>query len=95
MPQLGRVDAVVHAVGGFAGGKPIAETDDATLERMLDLNFKTHSLMRAAIPQLRTGLAKAASLPSQAGLRLEPGPGVRRLRSFQSCPGFTGEDGSC
>ena len=74
--RLGRVDAVVHTVGGFAGGKPIAETDDATLERMLDLNFKNaFFLMRAAIPQLRkSGKGRFIAIASRAAV--EPGPGV-------------------
>src|ERR1700741_319193 len=35
--QWGRIDGLVHLMGGFAGGKSVAETDDATLDRMLDL----------------------------------------------------------
>jgi len=74
--RLGRVDAVVHTVGGFAGGKPIVETDDATLERMLDLNFKNaFFLMRAAIPELRkSGKGRFVAIASRAAV--EPGPGV-------------------
>jgi NAD(P)-dependent dehydrogenase (short-subunit alcohol dehydrogenase family) len=74
--RLGRVDAVVHTVGGFAGGTPIAETDDATLERMFDLNFKNaFFLMRAVIPQLRkNGRGRFIAIASQAAV--EPGPGV-------------------
>src|SRR5438876_90759 len=33
-----RIDILVHLVGTFAGGKPVAETDDETLDRMLDTN---------------------------------------------------------
>jgi NAD(P)-dependent dehydrogenase (short-subunit alcohol dehydrogenase family) len=74
--QFGQVDAVVHTVGGFAGGKTIAETDDATLERMLDLNLKNaFFLMRAAIPQLRkSGRGRLIVIASRAAV--EPGPGV-------------------
>ncbi|HMC63052.1 MAG TPA: SDR family NAD(P)-dependent oxidoreductase, partial [Candidatus Solibacter sp.] len=32
--KFGRIDALVHVVGGFAGGTRVAETDDATLEKM-------------------------------------------------------------
>src|ERR1051326_538947 len=32
----GRLDVLVHVLGGFAGGKSIAETDDATWEQMRD-----------------------------------------------------------
>lgn len=74
--RLGRLDAVVHTVGGFAGGKPIAETDDATFERMLDLNLKNaFFLMRAAIPHLRnSGAGRFIAIASRAAV--EPGPGV-------------------
>src|ERR1700758_4059879 len=32
--RLGTLDVLVHVMGGFAGGKTIAETDDATWEQM-------------------------------------------------------------
>src|SRR5258705_3710034 len=36
-----RIDILVHLVGTFAGGKPVHETDDNTLEQMLDTNLKS------------------------------------------------------
>ena len=36
--SYGRLDVLVHVLGGFAGGQSIAETDDATWEQMRDLN---------------------------------------------------------
>src|SRR2546426_170494 len=36
-----KIDILVHLMGGFAGGKPVHETDDATLDRMLDMNLKS------------------------------------------------------
>src|SRR5258708_32355065 len=49
-----RLDVLVHAVGGFAGGQTVAETDDATWERMRDLNLTSaFYVLRAAIPHLR------------------------------------------
>src|SRR5262245_38094615 len=33
--KFGRIDVLVHLVGGFAGGVMVADTDDATLEQML------------------------------------------------------------
>ena len=48
-----RIDILVHLVGGFAGGAPVAETDDATLERMLDQNFRSaFHILRAVIPSM-------------------------------------------
>ncbi len=52
--RLGRVDVLVHVLGGFAGGQTIAETDDATWEQMRDLNLTSaFHVLRAAIPHLR------------------------------------------
>src|SRR5258706_3485819 len=48
-----KIDALVHLVGGFAGGKPVHETDDATLDRMLDMNLKSAFFMaRAVLPHM-------------------------------------------
>src|ERR1700734_3562012 len=35
--RFGRMDVLVHTVGGFAGGQSIAEMDDATFQRMVDV----------------------------------------------------------
>jgi NAD(P)-dependent dehydrogenase (short-subunit alcohol dehydrogenase family) len=49
-----RIDVLAHLVGGFAGGKPIAETGDATFERMFDMNVKSALHMaRAVVPHMR------------------------------------------
>jgi NAD(P)-dependent dehydrogenase (short-subunit alcohol dehydrogenase family) len=41
-------------MGGFAGGKSVAETDDATLEKMLDLNYRAaFFISRGVLPQMR------------------------------------------
>src|SRR5882724_9174512 len=37
--RFGGLDVLVHVMGGFAGGKTVAETDDATWEQMRDLNL--------------------------------------------------------
>src|SRR5271168_212959 len=52
--RFGRLDVLVHVMGGFAGGKTVAETDDATWEQMRDLNLTAaFYILRAAIPHLR------------------------------------------
>ena len=52
--QFGRIDSLIHVMGGFAGGQSVADTDDATLEKMLDLNFKSaFYVLRAVIPHMR------------------------------------------
>src|SRR5919204_4968676 len=53
----GHLDALVNVIGGFAGGRPLYETDEATWDHMLDLNLRTVYLAcHAAVPHLlRTG----------------------------------------
>ena len=52
--RFGKLDVLAHTVGGFAGGQSIAETDDATFQRMFDLNLNSvFYMLRAAIPFLR------------------------------------------
>jgi NAD(P)-dependent dehydrogenase (short-subunit alcohol dehydrogenase family) len=54
MDRFGRIDFLVHAVGGFAGGKSVAETDDATLNKMLDQNYRSaFFIARAVLPYMR------------------------------------------
>lgn len=74
--RFGKLDVLAHTVGGFAGGQSVAETDDATFQRMFDLNLNsTFYLLRAAIPALRkTGNGRIIAIGSRAAL--EPGAGV-------------------
>jgi NAD(P)-dependent dehydrogenase (short-subunit alcohol dehydrogenase family) len=52
--RFGRIDALVHVMGGFAGGQTVADTDDATFEKMLDLNYRSaFYIVRAVTPQMR------------------------------------------
>src|SRR5262249_22028028 len=52
--RFGRIDALVHVMGGFEGGKSVAETDDATIEKMLDLNYRAaFFITRAVLPHMR------------------------------------------
>ena len=74
--RFGKLDAVVHTVGGFAGGPSLVDTDEATWQRMLDVNLNSaFYLLRAAIPPLRkAGSGRLIAIGSRAAL--EPGPGV-------------------
>ena len=53
--RFGRIDVLAHLVGGFAGGKSVAETDDATFTNMFEVNLNSafHTL-RAVIPHMRS-----------------------------------------
>jgi NAD(P)-dependent dehydrogenase (short-subunit alcohol dehydrogenase family) len=52
--RFGRLDALIHVMGGFAGGQSVADTDDTTFEKMLNLNYRAaFYLARAVLPQMR------------------------------------------
>jgi NAD(P)-dependent dehydrogenase (short-subunit alcohol dehydrogenase family) len=52
--RAGKLDVLVHVLGGFAGGAKVEDTDDATWEQMRDLNLTAaFYVLRAAIPHLR------------------------------------------
>lgn len=74
--RFGRIDVLGHTVGAFAGGQSIAETDDATFQKMFDLNFNSaFYLLRAALPVMRkTGNGRIVAIGSRAAA--DPGPGV-------------------
>jgi NAD(P)-dependent dehydrogenase (short-subunit alcohol dehydrogenase family) len=36
-----RIDILVHVMGGFAGGELIEDTDDATWDKMMNLNLRS------------------------------------------------------
>src|SRR5436309_13050349 len=65
-----KIDILVHLMGGFAGGKPVHETDDATLDRMLDMNLKSaFYIARAVLPHMRTrGGGRILAIGSQAAV---------------------------
>ncbi len=49
-----KIDALVHVMGGFAGGQPIAETNDDTWDRMMSMNVQSaFYILRAVIPHMR------------------------------------------
>src|ERR1700690_700058 len=46
-----KIDALVHVMGGFAGGQPIARTSDDTWDRMMSLNLRSaYNIFRCVIP---------------------------------------------
>jgi NAD(P)-dependent dehydrogenase (short-subunit alcohol dehydrogenase family) len=72
----GHLDALVNVIGGFAGGWPLHETDEATWDHMLDLNLRTVYLAcRAAVPHLlRSGRGAIVNVSSRAAVA--PAPNV-------------------
>lgn len=56
LARFGRVDALLHLVGGWTGGKELAATDAADLTEMLDQHVWTSwHLLRAFVPRLVAG----------------------------------------
>ena len=71
-----KIDILAHLVGGFAGGQSIAETDDATFQRMFEMNVNsTFHILRAVLPHMRQAKSgRIIAIGSRAAE--EPGPKV-------------------
>jgi NAD(P)-dependent dehydrogenase (short-subunit alcohol dehydrogenase family) len=78
------LDVLVHVMGGFAGGKTVAETDDATWEQMRDLNLSSaFYTFRTAIPYLRkSGNGRIVAIGSLTAV--EPHAGLGAYVTFKS-----------
>lgn len=76
LDRFRRLDILVHTVGGFAGGQSVADTDDATFQRMFDLNVNSllHILRTTIGPLRQTGNGRLIAIGSRAAV--EPGAGV-------------------
>jgi NAD(P)-dependent dehydrogenase (short-subunit alcohol dehydrogenase family) len=76
LSRFGKLDALVHLVGGFAGGKSVAETDDATFEQMLEINLNSvFHVVRAVLPVMRKNShGRIVAIGSRAAV--EPGSAV-------------------
>jgi NAD(P)-dependent dehydrogenase (short-subunit alcohol dehydrogenase family) len=68
--RFGRIDALVHVVGDFVGGARVDDTDDATLEKMLDVNYRAaFFICRAVLPQMRQqGSGRILAVASRQGV---------------------------
>lgn len=75
LERFGRLDGVVHLVGGFAAGAT-AETSDDTWRKMFALNLDSaFCLFRAALPALRkSGGGRIVAIGTRAAL--EPAAGI-------------------
>lgn len=74
--RSGRIDVLAHLVGGFAGGQSVADTDDATFQRMFEMNLNSaFHMLRAVIPHMRkAGAGRIIAIGSRAAEN--PGPTV-------------------
>src|ERR1700755_923913 len=68
--KFGSLDILVNLVGGFWGGKTIAETTIAEWQAMFDLNLKpTFLCCRAAVPAMQKNkYGRIVSVSSRTGL---------------------------
>jgi NAD(P)-dependent dehydrogenase (short-subunit alcohol dehydrogenase family) len=76
LAHFGKIDVLAHLVGGFAGGQSVADTDDATFQRMLDMNLNSaFHILRAVLPPMRqAGSGRIIAIGSRAAVN--PGPSV-------------------
>lgn len=73
--RFGKLDAVIHTAGGFAGGKPVHETPESEWESMIGANLRPAvNLFRAAIPRLRE--TKGSIVAFGGRLAVEPAANV-------------------
>ncbi len=82
--RFSKLYVLVHVLGGFAGGKTVADTDDATWEQMRDLNLTSaFYVLRAAIPHLRkSGNGRIVAIGSLTAA--EPHAGLGAYVTFKS-----------
>jgi NAD(P)-dependent dehydrogenase (short-subunit alcohol dehydrogenase family) len=74
--QFGRIDVLVHVMGGFAGGASIAETDDATWKKMMGTNLNAaFYVFRAVVPVMRQA-AKGRIIAIGSRQAVQPAAGV-------------------
>lgn len=70
MAKFGRIDALVHTVGAWRGGKPVHKEDLATWDFLFNVNLRTTLLCcRAVIPTMLTqGRGSIVAVSSRDGL---------------------------
>jgi NAD(P)-dependent dehydrogenase (short-subunit alcohol dehydrogenase family) len=76
--KFGKLDALIHILGGFAGGTPVAGTDDATWQQMQNLNLNAaFYVFRAALPHLRkSGAGRIVAVGSLTAAQAHPNLGA-------------------
>jgi len=69
-----KIDVLVHLVGAFAGGKSVAETDQATFDQMLDVNLHAaFHVFRAVLPTMRAqGAGRILAIGSRTAIDPQP-----------------------
>jgi len=72
--EHGPLDALVHLVGGFAGGSGVAETSDETWDKMMNINLRAaFCCIRAALkPMQAAGRGRIVAVGTR--MAVEPSP---------------------
>ena len=72
--EHGPLDALVHLVGGFAGGSPVSETSDQVWDGMMNVNLRTaFCAMRAVLPSMiAAGRGRIVAVGSRAAVEASP-----------------------
>lgn len=70
LDRAGRIDILVHLVGGFKGGQAVADTDDSLVEEMFEVNVKSAFYMaKAVLGHMRDrGAGRVIAIGSRAAL---------------------------
>jgi len=76
--RIGALDVLVNAVGGYAGGTPLWQTDLGTFERMMTLNVRSgFVLARSVVPSmLRSGSGVIVNISSRSAVDHAAGASV-------------------
>lgn len=72
----GRLDVLVNAVGGYAGGMKMWESDAAVLDRMLSLNLQSGFLLARAAAEVMVRQGNGAIVNVSAKAALDAGAGL-------------------
>ena len=76
---FGRIDALINLVGGFAGGKPLAETTEEILDQQFEINCKTAFLLSQAVLPVLIDQGSGRIVHTVAGAALQ---GVAGLSAY-------------
>jgi len=72
--EFGSIDFLINTVGGFAGGKSVADMEESTWDKMMSLNLKSAFLCsKAAMEEMRTqGHGKIINISAMTALQSKP-----------------------
>jgi NAD(P)-dependent dehydrogenase (short-subunit alcohol dehydrogenase family) len=72
--EHGPIEALVHLVGGFRGGSPIAQTTDSDWDMMMQVNLRVaFNAIRAALdPMLKSKRGRIVAIGAKAAVEASP-----------------------